>query len=478
VVGGSRLDTTPASAKVPGFIDRLESADPHGAYENRFGQGNMANGNRIGIRLEDKNEWERRVALTPADVAELVEQGVAIAVEPFPRRAFPDEEYARAGADLVADPRASDLVLGIKEMPAGYFRPGGAYMFFSHTIKGQPYNMKMLRDLVEKQCTLIDYELVTDEQGRRLVAFGRFAGLAGMLDTLWALGKRLEALGARTPLSDLGPTHLYADLAGAKAAVSSVARRIANEALPGALSPMVFGFAGYGRVSSGAQEIFDLLPHVEVAPGELADLVTTREPVRNALVKVVYREEHMVARIDAGKPFELQEYYDRPELYRTAFEPHLRLLTVLVNGILWNARYPKLADANQLATIFAGREPPKLLLVGDITCDVDGALACTVRGTDPGAPVYIYDPATRAAVSGFEGPGLAVMAVSNLPAELPKEASIAFGKALKPLVPDLSRADLSGSLEDAALPGPIERAVVLWHGEFTPQFEYMREFLR
>jgi alpha-aminoadipic semialdehyde synthase len=434
--------------------------------------------NRIGIRLEDKNEWERRVALTPTDVAELIEQGVAIAVEPFPRRAFPDEAYARAGAELVADARASELLLGIKEMPADYFRQGGAYMFFSHTIKGQPYNMKMLANLVEKKCTLIDYELVRDEAGRRLVFFGRFAGLAGMLDTLWALGKRLETLGTRTPFADLRPTHLYADLAEAKGAVSGVAVRIAKEGLPEALSPMVFGFAGYGNVSTGAQEILDLLPHVQISPGELARFVAESRGLRNKLVKVVYKEEHLVERIDPRKPFELQEYYDRPELYRSAFEPHLGRLTVLVNGIFWNESYPKLADAGQLQALFAGEQAPKLLLVGDITCDVDGSLACTVQETDSGAPVFVYEPATRKAASGFKGPGLAVMAVSNLPTELPKEASIAFGNTLRPFVPELARADFSAPLADAALPGPIKRAVVLWHGEFTPEFEYMQDYLR
>jgi alpha-aminoadipic semialdehyde synthase len=438
----------------------------------------MTTRNRIGIRLEDKNEWERRVALTPSDVADLVEQGVAVAVEPFPRRAFPDEAYVRAGAELVADPRASELVLGIKEMPADYFRPGGAYMFFSHTIKGQPYNMKMLANLVERKCTLLDYELVTDEEGRRLVFFGRFAGLAGMLDTLWALGQRLEALGTPNPFAELRPTHGYADLAEAKAAVSGVAGRIADGELPEALAPMVFGFTGYGNVSSGAQEIFDLLPHVEVAPGDLAGFVADNPGLADKLVKVVYTEEDLVERIDPGQPFELQEYYDRPERYRSAFEPHLALLTVLVNGIFWNESYPKLADAGQLKALFAGGEPPKLLLVGDITCDVDGSLACTVRETDSGAPVYVYEPATREAPSGFEGPGLAVMAVSNLPCELPKEASIAFGSTLKPFVPDLARADFSGDLTQAGLPGPMERAVVLWRGEFTPKFEYMRDYLR
>lgn len=434
--------------------------------------------NRIGLRLEDKNVWERRVALTPSDVAELVQQGMRIAVEPFARRAFADQEYVTAGAELVEDVRSCDLVLGIKEMPATYFHPGGAYMFFSHTIKGQPYNMKMLAALVQRKCTLIDHEIVTDGEGRRLIFFGRFAGLAGMLDTLWTLGRRLEALGTPTPFLRLEPMHRYGDLEEAKAAVSEVARRIEEAPVPAALAPTVFGFAGYGHVSQGAQELFDLLPHVEVAPEELDGFVAENRDLTRKLVKVVYREEHLVERIDAQRPFELQEYYDHPDRYRGSFEAHLPLLTVLVNGIFWTEKYPKLADAQQLERLFAGAERPKLLVVGDITCDVDGSLACTVRETESGDPVYVYDPATRDAVSGFAGPGLAVMAVGNLPTELPREASIGFGRALAPLLPEMAAADLTGALADAALPGPIERAVVLWHGRFTPQYEYMQDFLR
>jgi alpha-aminoadipic semialdehyde synthase len=437
----------------------------------------MTTRTRIGLRLEDKNEWERRVALTPSNVAALVERGVEVAVEPFARRTFADREYVEAGAELVEDVRPCELVLGIKEMPTGYFRRGGAYMFFSHTIKGQPFNMKMLADLVRKECTLIDHELVADAKGRRLIFFGRFAGIAGMIDTLWTLGQRLEALGTSTPFAGLQPTHRYGGFEEAKAAMSEVARRLEQEPVPAALTPMVFGFAGYGHVSQGAQEVFDLLPHVEVAPEELAGFVARNGRSDHELIKVVYREEHLVERIDSRAPFDLQEYYDQPERYRSAFEPHLRLLTVLVNGIFWNESYPKLADAGQLRALFADATRPKLLVVGDITCDVDGSLACTVRDTHSGDPVYVYDPATREAASGFTGPGLSVMAVGNLPAELPREASMAFGGALAPFMPQVARADLAGSLADAALPGPIERAVVLWRGEFTPQYEYMKDFL-
>ncbi|MCG6922047.1 MAG: hypothetical protein LJF15_13340 [Acidobacteria bacterium] len=434
--------------------------------------------NRIGIRLEDKNTWERRAPLTPDAVRQLSSQGVEVLVERFAGRVFPDAAYAEAGAALDGDVRDCEVVLGIKEMPTRCFRPGGAYFFFSHTIKGQPYNMDMLRSLVERGCTLLDYELVTDAEGRRLIFFGRFAGIAGMIDTLWALGRRLDALGHRTPFQELKPTHEYPDLGTAKAAVSRIGQRIATEGLPEFLRPMVVGFTGYGHVSRGAQEVFDLLPHIGVTPDRLEDFMEQGGAPGEVLAKVVYKEEHLVEPVDAARPFDLQHYYDHGEQYRSRFGPHLRWLTVLVNGIFWAPEYPKLADAEQLRSLFSGVEAPRLFVVGDITCDVDGSLACTVRDTGPGDPVYVYDPATRTATSGFEGPGLAVMAVGNLPCELPREASETFSEALLPFIPALAGANLAGDLEDAGLPDPIRRSVILWRGEFPSAFSYMGDFLR
>lgn len=434
--------------------------------------------NRIGIRLEDKNSFERRTPLTPADATALIEQGVALDVERFPRRAFPDEAFAEAGARLVDDVRPCEVVLGIKEMPVDYFRRSGAYVFFSHTIKGQPYNMKMLARLVELGCTLLDYELVTDEGGRRLMFFGHHAGLAGMVDTLWTLGRRLQALGHATPFLELQPAHRHADLNAAKAAVARLGSRLAAEGLPRFMRPAVVGFTGYGHVSLGAQEIFDLLPHVDVEPDDLARFVAENRELGDKLGKVVYKEQHLVEPADAAQAFDLQHYYDHGEAYRSRFEPHLKLLSVLVNGIFWAERYPRLADADQLRQLFSGSEAPRLLVVSDITCDVDGSLACTVRDTEPGDPVYVYDPQTREAPSGFHGPGLAVMAVGNLPCELPREASGSFSQALAPFIPGLARADMQAELASVELPDPIKRSVILWRGEFAPAFGYMRDFLR
>jgi alpha-aminoadipic semialdehyde synthase len=338
--------------------------------------------------------------------------------------------------------------------------------------------MKMLAAMVEKRCTLIDYELITGEDGSRLIFFGRYAGIAGMIDTFWALGRRLAVMGHQTPFLDIEPTRTYGSLADVKDGVEKVGARIAAEGLPDALSPMIIGFTGYGNVSQGAQEIFDLIPHVEIDPGDLASFVAANKGIENKLVKVVYKEEHLAASSDPAKPFDLQEYYHKPERYRSIFEPNLALLSVIVNGIYWEERYPKFANADSLKKLFTDNREPRLIAVGDITCDVDGSFACTVRDTDLGDPVYVYDPLTRQAPSGFEGPGLSVMAIGNLPAELPREASMTFSTALKPFIPDLADLDLQGGFENAALPQPIREAVILWQGEFTPKYNYMQDFLR
>lgn len=433
---------------------------------------------RIGLRKEDKNEWERRVVLTPKDVKQLLAENMKLEVESSPRRAFTDRSYRDAGAPVVDSVRDCDIVLGVKEMPLEYFREGGAYMFFSHTIKGQSYNMPLLRRLKELHCTLLDYELVTDEEGRRLIFFSHHAGLVGMTDSLWMLGRRLEVLGHRTPFLELEPSHAYRDLSALKAAVGEVGERIARSGIPEVLCPLTVGILGYGRVSLGAQEILDLLPCEEIAPENLAAWTRSNSRTSDRLGKVVFKEEHLVEPIGVERKFELQDYYRHPEAYRAVFAPYLQNLSLLVNAIYWEERYPRFADAKALRELFERESTPKLVAVGDITCDIDGSLACTVRETEPGDPVYVYDPRSRQAPAGFRGEGLQVLAVGNLPSELPVEASTSFGHSLRPYLPALAKVDLRASFEDAQLPGPLRRAVILWKGQFSPHCRYMEEFLK
>jgi alpha-aminoadipic semialdehyde synthase len=229
--------------------------------------------NVIGIRREDKNQWERRTPLTPAHVAALVRQhAVTLHVQPSPIRAFPDAEYAAAGARVTEDLAQVDVLLAVKEVPVELLRPGKTYVFFSHTIKGQAYNMPLLRRLLDLGCQLIDYERVVDERRKRLLFFGEHAGMAGMIDTLRALGGRLLWEGHATPLADVRPTYEYGSLPGAETALRAIGERIRAEGWPAGLAPLVVGIAGYGNVSRGAQAILDLLPVREITPAELLSL--------------------------------------------------------------------------------------------------------------------------------------------------------------------------------------------------------------
>jgi hypothetical protein len=248
----------------------------------------------IGIRREDKNRWERRTPLTPEHVAELVqEDGFSVAAQPSPLRIFPDEEYRAAGATVQEDLSPCRLVLGVKEVPLKLLLPQKPYMFFSHVIKGQAYNMPLLRRVLDLECTLMDYEMVVDHRGRRLIFFGRHAGYAGMVDALWALGQRMRVEGFETSFAALGPSHTYGSIhEAAEFIAATVGRRIRQEGLNPALHPLVVGFTGGGNVSQGAQEILGRLPTVEVDPEDLPSLAEATRLSRKAVYKVVFRREH------------------------------------------------------------------------------------------------------------------------------------------------------------------------------------------
>lgn len=426
----------------------------------------------IGIRREDKSHWEGRVPLVPDDVRALREQvGTQIVVQASPTRAFPDDDYRAAGARVVNDLAGCPFILGVKEIPPQKIQPGTAYVYFSHTVKGQAANMPALRRLLETGCTLIDYERIVDAQGRRLVFFGRYAGLAGMIDTLWALGQRLIHEGIESPFGQFRPAHRYRDLETFSAACAEIAEAIRRDGIPAVLRPLVCGFAGYGHVSQGAQQIFDQLPVEEVKPEELASV----RPVADRCVKVVFREEHMVRRRDGGA-FELQEYYQRPDLYEACFAPFVEHLTLLVNCIYWEPKYPRLLTQEQLKALYENRAS-RLRVVGDITCDIDGSVACTTRATDPGSPIYVYDPVSGATADGVVGRGPVVLAVDFLPCELPVDASRYFSGVLRPFMPALVNARLDGSLEASGLPPELSRATIVWRGALTPAYQYLERYL-
>ena len=196
----------------------------------------------IGIRHEDKYKMERRVALPPDVVKDLIDQGFEVHVQSSPKRIFTDDEYKAVGAVVTDSLADCDVIFGVKEMPLSFFEEQKTYIFFSHVIKGQPYNMPMLRKMMEKKTNLIEYEKIEDNTGKRLIFFGRFAGLAGMINSLWSLGQRLKAQGIDTPFTAIRQSHKYNSLAEAEQAVKAVGEEIRKNGLPGQLAPLTIGF--------------------------------------------------------------------------------------------------------------------------------------------------------------------------------------------------------------------------------------------
>jgi len=409
----------------------------------------------LGIRREDKNRWERRVPLTPYHVEELVrDQGRSVLVQPSERRIFTDREFAAAGATLSEDLADCRVILGVKEVPPELLLPGKPYLAFFHVIKGQAQNMPILRRALERKCTLMDYEPIVDRFGKRLIFFGRHAGYAGMVDALWTLGRRMRAEGVETAFSEVRQATGYASLADALEVLQEqVGQRIRERGVDPALHPLVVGFTGGGNVSQGAQEVFDRLPMVEVHPDELATLAEDRSLSRRAVYKVVFRREE---RID--------------------FARHLPHLTVLVNGIFWAPGHPRLVTRDDVARLWAGGTP-RLRVLADLSCDIEGSIEVTVRASSVEAPVYVYDPVSGETPAGVEGRGPVVLAVDNLPAEFPRDASEHFGDSLFPFISGLTAGNYEASFEHLALPAAILHSVVAHAGELTPPYRHLEAAL-
>lgn len=435
---------------------------------------------RIGIRHEDKYKAERRTPLIPRHVEGFIkEQGLDVWVQQSPKRIFTHEEYIKAGAKIVPDLKEADIIFGVKEIPIEALEHGKTYIFFSHVIKGQPYNMPMLRKILELGCTLIDYERITDGLGKRLIFFGRFAGLAGAINTLWTLGLRLKYYGYETPFLHLKQARNYSHLEEARQAISKVGFEIASQGFPTELTPFTIGVTGYGNVSGGVQEILSLLPTQEISPEDLLKLKESGNYRKDLIYRVTFREEHISAPADPGHSFDLEEYYHHPERYRGIFEQYLPHLSVLINGMYWDARYPKILTREYLLQHHRAGARPKLVVVGDITCDPNGSVEATLKGTEPDEPIYVYSPEKHEITFGYKTEGLQVMAVDILPSELPRDSSMAFSTMLRPFVKAIAHANYKAdSPDDAGLPAPIRRALIVYRGKLTPEYEYLTQYIK
>jgi alpha-aminoadipic semialdehyde synthase len=294
-----------------------------------------------------------------------------------------------------------------------------------------------------------------------------------MIDTLWALGRRLAYEGIDSPFSSLQRALDYPDLEAAKAAVQRVGATIATGGLPEVLAPLVIGVVGYGNVSRGAQEILALLPVESLSPEELLTGEAARLGGR-AVGQVVFREEHTVAPLEEGAPFVLEEFFADPTRYRSAFERFLPHLDVLMNCIYWTPGAPRLVTKRWVREVGAHR---RLRVIGDISCDVEGAIEITLKAMEPDDPVYVYDAAGDRVIQGLAGDGPVVLAVEILPSELPREASTYFSGILRRYVPAIATASLEGDLERSGLPPELQRATIVYRGALTAPYRDLEQHL-
>jgi len=447
----------------------------------------------LGIIRESRSHWERRSPIVPDHVRKLVELGIKVYVQPSKLRIFSDEAYEEAGAILSEDLSVCGTILGVKQAAISSLLPQRTYCMFSHTIKAQPENMPLLDAVLEKKIRLIDYEAIVEVSqessegrlpGRRLVAFGRFAGLAGTITFLRGLGERLLALRYNTAFLHMGSAYMYPDLETAKDAVRRVGKMIEERGLPKELCPFIFAVTGNGRVSQGAQEILTLLPCVKVNVEDLATLSSSSvtDEMRRRIYYTCVTTEHMVTPIDSSVPFSKADYYRNPSKYRPIFHEIVApYVSVIIHGSYWDMSYCRLLTDSQLESIVklqSERGNKKLIGICDITCDYEGAIESLKKFTSIERPFYIYDPVSKDCLddlSSLLDVGILFHATDNLPAELAKESSEHFSSSLLPFLPKLASCvpDVNSELRYEDLPLELQRACIATNGKLTPHFSYI-----
>lgn len=397
----------------------------------------------LGIIRETKIPGDRRVPLTPSQCGELMQRfpDLEIRVQSFPHRCFSDQEYADEGIPVTEDLTGCSVLMGVKEVKIETLQEGKTYLFFSHTAKKQPSNRKLLQAIMQKKIRLIDYEYLTREDQTRVVAFGRWAGVVGAYNGLRALGRRSGRY-------DLPPAFRCSDLVQLKKELEKVDAGNIRIAVTGG-----------GRVAGGATEILDAAGIRETEPADYLER-TFGHAVYTRLDPWHYARH----RDRDGRPFDFDHFVLHPEQYRNNFIPYARQTDMYIACHFWDPRSPELLTRGDL------QDPGiPIRIIADISCDIHGPIASTIRASTIEEPFYGYDPFTGKETTPFKPDVITVMAVDNLPGELPRDASADFGEALtEHVIPEL--AGKTGT-------GMLERATIAEGGSLTPHFAYLQEYL-
>lgn len=396
---------------------------------------------KIGIIREEKTPPDSRVTLSPTQCKLLIGKGIDVIVQPSKVRCFPDEDYKAAGVPMSEDLSDRDVMIGVKEVPIASLVEDKKYFFFSHTIKAQPYNQELLRAVVDKNIRLIDYEVLTNEKGARVIAFGKFAGMVGAHNGLWTYGKR-------TGEFDLPRMKDLYDYKAAKEIYAET--KIPN------IKVVV---TGTGRVAQGAVQVLLDMGFTKVRP---IDYVKKEfdKPVFTQLNSFYY------AKRKDGQEFDsVQDFYDNPQDYDSDFEHFLPMTDIFVNGIYWDN------DAPAFFTLKQMQSPDfNIKVIADVTCDIAPvtSVPSTIRPTTIANPVFGFDPVSQTETEPFQENVIDMMTIDNLPNEMPRDASEAFGDMfIEYVLPELQKNDSE----------MLTKATIATNKDLGPHFEYLRDYL-
>ena len=396
---------------------------------------------KFGIIRERKNPPDRRVVLSPEACQKVLAEHTQaeIIVEPSPIRVFDDAEYAEANLEVAAKMEDCDVLLGVKEVPIEALLPNKKYFFFSHTIKKQPYNRELLRAILEKNIELYDHEVITNTREIRLVAFGRYAGIVGAYNGIRTYGLKYGGY-------DLPQANTLKD----REALIVELRKIDLPAIKVLLT-------GKGRVGNGAKEMLHGMGLREV---DVEDYLT------KTFDEAVYCQIDVMDynRKKEGSEGGMQDFFDHPETYASNFFRFAKLTDFYIAGHFYGDGAPYLFTRKD------AKQPDfNIKVVADISCDIDGPVASTLRASTIAEPNYGYNPQTESETDFMVPNTIAVMAVDNLPAELPRDASTGFGDAfVEHVIPAFFNGDKDGVLE---------RARMTQNGQLTERYAYLQDYV-
>lgn len=397
---------------------------------------------KLGIIREGKNPPDKRVPFSPGQAEEIEQRfpHMKVFVQKSPVRCFADSEYDKLDIEVCDSIAHCDVLMGIKEVPVSELIPDKTYLFFSHTIKKQPYNKKLLQEILKKKIRLIDYETLTDRLGNRLVAFGRFAGIVGAYNGLLAYGKRYNAFTLRRAFDCFDINDLKLEL-----------RKVI-------LPPVKIILTGAGRVGKGAMETLDTAGIRKVSPHDFLTKTYT-EPVYVQLGSADYhiRKE--------GGHFNREEFHKNPERYVSGFLKFTQAADILMAGAFWNPKAPVLFTKEEM------QSPDfRIKIIADITCDIGGSIPSTKKASTIAEPLYDYNPASDSVEPSLSNEKfVTVMAVDNLPCELPRNASEEFGRDLIDKILPLFLNDDPDKI--------LHRGTIAHKGKLTESFSYLRDYV-